>query len=74
MDLDFKKMMADMRNANETPSLACAGGDDHNFEFLAHADGTETYSYFHKCKNCEEVVVKRHKRTGRNKMLWAGGD
>jgi hypothetical protein len=67
---DFKQMMQDMKNAVETPSEQCAEGDMHNFQFMAHADGTEYFSNYFKCPNCREVIVQRQKRTGLNKRLW----
>ena len=68
--MDLVKIFKDMTSAKKEPSEKCPGGTEHNFEFAMHADGRETYSNFFRCSNCNEMIVKTHKRTKEDKQYW----
>jgi hypothetical protein len=68
---DIKQMLEDMKNAKTEPSEHCAEGDMHDFQFMMHADSSDSYSNYFRCPNCREIVVQKQMRTGLNKVLWA---
>ena len=57
------QLMELMENALLTPSEDCISDNEHDFEFFAHGNGKNESSYYFKCKQCNEVIVKAIERS-----------
>jgi hypothetical protein len=71
---DIEQMLQDMKSAKEEPSEHCAEGDMHDFQFMMHADGSNSFSNYYRCPNCREIIVRTQKRTGLDKVFWEAED
>lgn len=63
-----------MKCAKLIPSEVCAEGSEHEFNFMMHVDGSDSYSNYFKCSHCGEIIVRTQKRTGLDKSLWDARD
>jgi ribosomal protein L15E len=67
----IKRIHDALATAKAEPSESCANGKEHNFNFVMHGDGKESYFNLFECEHCQEFVKQEHKRIGEDAAYWA---
>lgn len=69
--ISIKRITDALKTAKEEPSESCVDGKEHNFQFVMHGDGRESYFTLFECEHCREFVKQEHKRTGEDAEYWS---
>jgi hypothetical protein len=67
---EFREYLKTLNAAKEKPSDECIKGKVHDFAYIAHADGKESYTYFYRCLHCKEIIKLVSQRSEDDPMLW----
>ncbi|MEK4141776.1 hypothetical protein NST48_12555 [Paenibacillus sp. FSL M7-0547] len=64
------ELLKAMDAATENPAETCLEEKEHDYKFLSHADGRESWTDYYRCNNCNHVIKREKQRTGMNRELW----
>lgn len=62
--MEIKELFEIIKYAKEKSSENCIDGKEHDFKFVFHSDGKDSFSNYYCCTQCKEVIVQKVKRNG----------